>query len=127
MGVPWTHRFFHKKNDFLIRRPLGDGSFGGSDSIIEGKETIHYNVSNLKDIVDVVIPHFDKYPLMTQKRADFLLFKQVSDLISRKEHLTTEGLHKIVSIKASINKGLSTELKAAFPDVIPLLRPPEFS
>src|SRR5436853_7797737 len=102
----------------MIRRPLDDGSFGGSGSIIEGKETIHYNVSNLKDIVDVVIPHFDKYPLMTQKRADFLLFKQVSDLISRKEHLTTEGLHKIVSIKASINKGLSTELKAAFPDVI---------
>jgi len=32
-------------------------------------------------------------------------------------------LEKIVAIKASINKGLSDELKAAFPDTIPVTRP----
>lgn len=64
--------------------------------------------------------HFIKYPLLTQKRVDFLLFKSVVELINRKEHLTTEGLHKIVSIRASINNGLSEELTRAFPNIIPV-------
>lgn len=33
------------------------------------------------------------------------------------------SLHKIIGIKASINKGLSPELKAVFPNVIPVERP----
>ena len=43
--------------------------------------------------------------------------------MNRKEHLTIEGLHKIVAIKASINLGLSQELKAAFPNTISEPRP----
>lgn len=41
----------------------------------------------------------------------------------RGEHLTTEGLNKIVAIKASMNKGLPDELKKAFPNVKPVQRP----
>lgn len=44
-------------------------------------------------------------------------------MINAKEHLTMEGLHKIVSIKASINRGLNDELKVAFPNTIPTLKP----
>ena len=40
-----------------------------------------------------------------------------------KEHLTKDGLTKIVAIKASMNRGLSEELKLAFPDVVPVVRP----
>lgn len=36
-------------------------------------------------------------------------------LIQNKEHLTIEGVNKIVAIKASMNLGLSDELKVAFP------------
>ena len=35
--------------------------------------TVEFRVSTLKDIVNVIIPHFDKYPLITQKYADYLL------------------------------------------------------
>jgi len=49
-----------------------------------------------------------------------ILFKKVVDLMNRKEHLTIEGLHEIVTIKASINLGLSVELKAAFPGIVPV-------
>ena len=42
----------------------------------------------------------------------------------RKEHLTPEGLKKILSIKAAMNgNGLSDKLKKAFPDVISITRP----
>lgn len=42
-----------------------------------------------------------------------------------KEHLTDEGLRKIVAIKATLNRGLlsGSELDQAFPDILPVQRP----
>ena len=73
--------------------------------------------------IRVIIDHFERYPLLTKKREDFLLFKQVFNLIDKKEHLTLSGLHKILSIKASMNLGLPESLKAAFPNITPVQRP----
>jgi hypothetical protein len=40
-----------------------------------------------------------------------------------KEHLTQEGLQKLVAIKASMNKeNLSDKLKSAFPNLTPATR-----
>jgi hypothetical protein len=39
-----------------------------------------------------------------------------------KEHLTIQGLGKIISIKASLNLGISANLKVAFPAIIPTTR-----
>jgi len=61
--------------------------------------------------------------LLTQKRADFELFKLIIVLMSQKEHLNLEGIIKIISIRASMNTGLSSELKVAFPNIIPVSRP----
>jgi hypothetical protein len=75
----------------------------------------------LKDLIKVIIPHFIKYPLITQKHVDFLLFKQVVELMNRKEHQTKEGLGKIVNIRASseglnlVRKLLTPLLNKAFP------------
>jgi hypothetical protein len=87
-----------------------------------GKDSIQYRVTSHKDLA-VIIDHFKNYPLITQKRADFELFKQALELIQNKEHLTIEGLQKLVAIKASINLGLSDKLKAAFPNTKPESRP----
>ena len=91
-------------------------------SIIKhGSQSIQYQVQSVKDLA-IIIKHFDAYPLLTQKWADYLLFKQVLNLINREEHLTIEGLKKIIAIKASINRGLSDELKAIFPNITPTKR-----
>lgn len=37
------------------------------------------------------------------------MWKQVVELMLNKEHLTIKGIHKIISIKASMNLGLSDE------------------
>ena len=87
-----------------------------------GPQTIQYRVESIKEL-QTVIKHFDKFPLITQKLADYLLFKEVVSRMERKEHLTQEGLEKIVGIKAAINRGLSDKLKVAFPDIIPVARP----
>lgn len=81
-----------------------------------------YSVQSIKDLA-VIIDHFDKYPLITKKGADYLLFKMAVNLIKNKEHLTMEGLRKIVAIRASMNWGLPSATEAAFPNIIPVSRP----
>lgn len=95
----------------------------GVGSITNQKDNgVQYRVYDLKEL-DIIISHFDQYPLITKKQADFLLFKEVINLVKQGEHLRVEGLKKILSLKASINLGISQELNEAFPDIIPVLRP----
>lgn len=58
-----------------------------------------------------MIKHLDSYPLITKKFSDYVLFKQIVKLVGLREHLTKEGLLKLVSLKASLNWGLSEKLK----------------
>lgn len=96
--------------------------FGVGKIYKHGKDSIEFRVTGLKNL-SVIINHFDKYPLITQKLADYILFKQAVKLVQEKVHLTKEGLLKIVSIKASLNLGLSEQFKESFPNVIPVIRP----
>jgi hypothetical protein len=80
--------------------------FGVGNIYKLAKGSIQYQVSSVKEL-GVILDHFDKYLLITKKRGDYLLFKQAFNLIQNKEHLTPEGLRKLVAIKASMNKGLS--------------------
>lgn len=102
--------------------------FGDIGKIYIHSHSVHYRIESIKQIYKVVLPHFDKYPLITQKLGDYLLFKKVVEIFMAKEHLTQEGLEKIVAIKASSNlsqmttsqesgvvsTGLSDQLKTAF-------------
>jgi hypothetical protein len=64
----------HIKDIDLLRKIQ---SFFNVGVIVESKKTnsVKYTVNSIKDLINVIIPHFDKYPLLTQKSADFLLFK----------------------------------------------------
>jgi hypothetical protein len=42
--------------------------------------------------------------------------------MQNKEHLRIEGLRHTLALKASLNLGLSVELKEAFPGIIPIGR-----
>jgi len=99
-------------------------AFFGVGNIRSNKATnsFMYSVYSIKEL-EVIINHFDKYPLITQKWADYQLFKQVVLLMKNKEHLTTEGISRIICIRASMNKGLSDGLKAALPGSIQVRRP----
>jgi len=85
-------------------------------------ESCQLVVSSIKEL-QVILNYFYQHPLRTQKRADYELFKRVLELIKEKEHLTEEGLRKILGIKASMNLGLGDQLKRVFPDIIPVVRP----
>ena len=74
-------------------------------------------------MADYIIPHLDKYPLISKKKADYELFKRIVFIMRDKLHLTDKGLQEIVNLKASMNKGVSEVLLAEFPATIPVDRP----
>jgi hypothetical protein len=49
--------------------------------------------------------------------------KQCFDIIKNGQHLTEEGLLKILGLKTFLNLGLSDKLIEAFPNTIPVNRP----
>ena len=109
----------HKRDEPVlsnIHKFLGVGCYKKESN------ALHYRVQSLKDL-KFLINHFNKFPLLTQKRAEFKLFKKVFKLMEQREHLTHEGLHKIVAIKASINRGLSEKLQSEFKNIKPAERP----
>ena len=111
--------------DLLLLEQIKDYFKVGIVRIKKNKDgnTAIYSVQSYKDIINKIIPHFDKYLLLTQKRADYILFKQILDLINKGKHLTNQGLTEIISIKSSMNKGLNENLKQEFNKVIPVQRP----
>ncbi len=81
-----------------------------------GKDSFQFRVDSIEEL-QVIIDHFNMYPLQSAKLADFLLFQDCFSIIKSKEHLTEEGLTKLVNLKASLNLGLSNELIESFPGV----------
>lgn len=96
--------------------------FGDIGNIYISKDKSKFTVRSLDDILKI-ITHFENYPLITEKKADFILFKQIINKVIEGEHLSAKGLQEIVNIRASINLGLSDSLKTIFPDTIPVTRP----
>lgn len=90
--------------------------FFGVGSITINKNTANYQVTSMKDLL-IIIEHFNKYLLRTQKHKYFILFAKAYDIILNKEHLT--NLQWLVNIRASMNKGLPERLALDFPDTKP--------
>ena len=106
----------HKKDEDILRSI--QSTLGIGKIYPQGKQGVQFRVESKKELL-ILIEHFDKYPLITKKSKDFLCFKKAIFLIKNREHLTKEGLRKLVSLKALMGKGLTSELKAAFPDLVP--------
>ena len=92
----------------------------GVGSISKSKKVVIFAVDSIKEI-SVIINHFDKYPLITHKLSDYLIFKQCTEIIKQlaggSEHLTERGLLDIISLKSNLNLGLPNNLKNAFPNI----------
>jgi len=103
----------HQKDTAILEKIQ---SFLGVGKIHKhGKNSVQYRVESIKDL-QVIVDHFDKYSLISAKAPDYILFKKAFNIIKLQEHLTQEGLLKLIGIKASLNLGLTPGLKEAFPD-----------
>jgi ABC-type microcin C transport system permease subunit YejB len=54
-------------------------------------------------LTDIIIPFFERFPLQGLKSKNFSDFTKAAKIIKVKEHLTQEGLDKLIQIKAGMN------------------------
>ena len=66
-------------------------------------KTLKFEVRSLNDLIRKVIPHFDKYPMVSNKQKDFQLFKQVCFLMHKELHKEKRGLQKIMNLAFQMN------------------------
>jgi len=112
----------HEKDRALLL--LIQNYFGGIGYIskINDKSTVEFRVSDITSLNNIIIPHFEKYTLITNKYKDFIIFKQIVSLMLENKHTNLEGLKEILEYRASLNWGLSESLKESFPSIVPVKR-----
>jgi len=125
LKVQWQARLFfqislHTKDRILLEQIKN--FFGVGEIHTKTSDSLLYSVKSIADLT-VIIDHFEKYPLITQKWADYEIWRQAFILIKNKEHLTIDGLNKIVALKAAMNWGISDLIKTSFPALVPVQKP----
>jgi len=83
------------------------------------RKTSVYRVTNVKDLIAVIIPHFTKYPLISKKNSDFILWSKVIQMMLNKDHLSLTGFLTILTYYASINRGISKNVLKYYANIIP--------
>src|SRR3954449_10998335 len=66
-------------------------------------KTLKWETRRLEDILDRVIPHFERCPLLSGKRLHFHRFAKVCQCMAAGEHRSKAGLIKIVELVAGMN------------------------
>jgi hypothetical protein len=80
------------------------GYFGcGSIRPDRSDKTLKWETRRLEDILGHVIPHFERYPLVSGKRYDFDRFASVCRLMAVGAHLRHDGLTEIVELARGMN------------------------
>ena len=51
-----------------------------------------------------IVPFFERHPLKTRKRVDFIKFRDVVGLMDRGEHLSRDGVDRIRAIATQMNR-----------------------
>lgn len=85
----------------LFKRHLKCGTLRSRDDGVW-----YYEVNNFTAITENVIPFFNRFGFLSaKKKRDFAKFKQIADLILRKEHLNETGVNEILKIRREMNDG----------------------
>ena len=65
---------------YLLQKYLGSI---GSIHLVKNRDVVNYSIDSIEDLNKLVV-YFEKYPLLTQKASDLLLFKQAVKLFNNK-------------------------------------------
>ena len=65
-------------------------------------KTLKYEVRSLSDLIERVIPFFERYLLKSSKKHDFVLFSQVCNIL-KKRNLNKTDLEDIIQLATRMN------------------------
>ncbi len=78
-----------------------------------------FEVRSLKDIRTKIIPFFEYYSLLSYgKKKSFSAFKEISEIMENKEHLTKTGIKKILRLRNQMNIGRGRKRKYSDDEIL---------
>ena len=83
----------------VIQQRWGCGSIRPDRS----DKTLKFEVRNVRDLVEKVLPHFRTHPLASSKQRDVERFERVCGLVYEGRHQTSEGFEEIVKVAVDMN------------------------
>ena len=102
---------------YLLQKALGCGII----KVRKIDNLYSYDATNPKDIIQKVIPYFQKYPVLSiSKQKNFEIFCAIAQLMEKGEHRNLIGLRKIVELREKINEGAGRKRKYVLLDVFPI-------
>ena len=63
-----------------------------------------YRVRGHQNLLQTIVPFFEKHQLKTNKKVDFIKFRRVVLMMNEDAHLSSEGLDDIRQIQLQMNK-----------------------
>ncbi len=78
----------------------------------------YYVVTNQRAIEERVIPFFERFGFLSAKsKRNFMLFKEITKIVSERRHLTRKGLEEIAQIREHLNEGHGRKRKYTIDDI----------
>lgn len=72
----------------------------------------YYVVQNPTAIEERIIPFFEKYPFLSSgKKKNFSIFSQIAKIVCKKDHLSNEGILKVIELREKLNEGKGRKRK----------------
>ena len=100
-GIAIYFKNYNNEDQFKSTKPA---QMNCSVCVQQNKKSVQLQISNFTDIINVIIPFFNKYPILGVKSLDFSDFKKACEIIKTKKHLTSPSVfNKIIEIKSGMN------------------------
>jgi len=68
-------------------------------------KTLKYEIRSLKDLVEKIIPHFRRFPLLSSKQDSFHRFAKICELMTLKNHLSQNFIGELIELANQVNHG----------------------
>jgi LAGLIDADG DNA endonuclease family protein len=89
----------------VIRDYFGCGTITVNVRKDNHREPQHrYVVRRIADLNEIIVPFFERFPLLTSKRENFRKFVEVLELMKQRRHLDPSGLLEIAAIVETMNR-----------------------
>ena len=67
-------------------------------------DTFVFVIRNRNDLLNKIIPFFEKYKFLSKKQKTFNYFKKIIIMMNNQEHLTKSGIRKIIELSYKMNE-----------------------
>jgi hypothetical protein len=91
------------KRDIQLLEKIKDHFGCGSVACNHG-DRYHYRVKNLNQLLTIIIPFFEKHQLLTNKKFQLTVFKEICLRLNAKEHFSEQGFATICDLVKELSR-----------------------